>query len=209
DLDFFRALEPLFRQVDSKRMGQACLSRRGQPQRAAVALADEPTQIQAAPPDLRAHKTRDMISALAPVETRPAEDSFAARAQVRTEFGQKARARIRHLAAVLGKDDVPIRDERVGDGDADLAGQVIVAGAGWRSDARRGRDKQVRCRSTPDRPSGQPEWSRARYRPRARRLRPDLQPRPWGTLPPRRPRQQATTVRRAPNQWETTEDGFA
>src|SRR5262249_3005791 len=54
------ALEPLSRQVDSKRIGQACLSRRGQPQRAAVALADEPTQIQAAPPDLRAHKTRDM-----------------------------------------------------------------------------------------------------------------------------------------------------
>ena len=70
-----------------------------------------------------------MISALAPVETGPAEDAFAARAQVGTEFGQKARARIRHLAAVLGKDDVPIGDERVGNGDADLAGQVIVAGA--------------------------------------------------------------------------------
>src|SRR5262249_58321737 len=97
DLDLFRAVEPLARQIDSKRIGQAYLSRRGQPQRAAVALADEPTQTQAAPPDLRAHKTGDMISALAPVETGAAEDAFAARAQVRAEFGQQARARIRHL----------------------------------------------------------------------------------------------------------------
>src|SRR5215469_10538650 len=129
DLDFFRALEALARQVHSKRLGQASLSRRGQPQRAAVTLADEPTQTQTAPPDLRAHKTRDMISALAPVETGSAEDAFAARAQVRAEFGQKARARIRHLAPVLGEDDVSIGDERIGDGDADLAGQVIVASA--------------------------------------------------------------------------------
>src|SRR5262249_17648819 len=129
DPDLFRGVEPLARQVDSKRIGQAYLSPRGQPQRAAVALAHEPTQTQAAPPDLRAHKTRDMKSALAPVETGPAEDAFAACAQVRTEFGQKARARIRHLAPVLGEDDVSVGDERIGDGDADLAGQVIVAGA--------------------------------------------------------------------------------
>src|SRR5262245_64383825 len=70
-----------------------------------------------------------MISALTPVETGPTEDAFAARAQIGTERGQKARASIRHLAPVLGEDDVSIGNERIGDGDADLAGQMIVAGA--------------------------------------------------------------------------------
>src|SRR5262249_51684974 len=71
----------------------------------------------------------DMISALAPVETGAAEDAFAARTQVGAEFGQKASACIRHLPPVFGEDDVSIGDERIGDGDADLAGQMIVAGA--------------------------------------------------------------------------------
>src|SRR4029453_6198405 len=129
DVDLLRALDPLTRQVHAKRVEQACFPRRGQPQRAAVALPDEPTQVQTAMPDLRAHQTGDMISPLAPVETGPTEDAFAARAQIRAERAQKPRAGIRHLAAVLGEDDVSIGDERIGDGDADLAGQVVVAGA--------------------------------------------------------------------------------
>src|SRR5262249_46758668 len=124
-----RAPEPLPRQAPPERIEQARFPSRCQPQRAAVALPDEPAQIQTATPDLRAHKTGDMISALAPVETGSTEDSFAARAQIRAERGEKARARIRHLATVLGEHDVPIGDERIGDGDADLAGQMIVAGA--------------------------------------------------------------------------------
>src|SRR5499433_4122278 len=129
DVDLLRALEPLTRQVHAERVEQAYFPRRGQPQRAAVALPDEPTQVQIAMPDLRAHQTGDMISALAPVETGSTEDALAAQTQIRTERGQKARAGIRHLAAVLGEDDVSIGDERIGDGDADLAGQMIVAGA--------------------------------------------------------------------------------
>src|SRR5262245_42548203 len=70
-----------------------------------------------------------MISALAPVETGAAEDAFAARAQVGAESVLKASAGTRHLAPVFGEDDVSIGDERIGDGDADLAGQMIVAGA--------------------------------------------------------------------------------
>src|SRR5262249_20553200 len=123
DVDLLRALEPLTRQVHAERVEQACFHSRGQTQRAAVARQYEQTKIQTAMPDLRAHQTGDMISALAPVETGSTEDAFAARAQIRTERGQKARAGIRHLAAVLGEDDVSVGDERVGDGDADLAGQ--------------------------------------------------------------------------------------
>src|SRR5262249_48103993 len=129
DVDLLRALEPLTRQVHAERVEQACFPRRGQPQRAAVALPDEPTQVQTATPDLRADQTGDMISALAPVETGSTEDTFAARAQIRAERAQKARAGIRHLTAVLGEDDVSIGDERIGDGEADLAGEMIVAGA--------------------------------------------------------------------------------
>src|SRR5262245_18143495 len=129
DVDLLRALEPLTRQVHAERVEQACFPRRGQPQRAAVALPDEPTQVQTAMTDLRAHQTGDMISALAPVETGSTEDTLTARAQVRAERGEKARAGMRHLAAVLGEHDVSIGDERIGDGVADLAGQMIVAGA--------------------------------------------------------------------------------
>src|SRR5262249_8740873 len=129
DVDLLRALEPLTRQVHAERVEQACFPRRCQPQLAAAALPDEPTQVQTATPDLLADQTGDMISALAPVETGSTEDAFAARAQIRTERAQKARAGIRHLAAVLGEDDVSIGDERIGDGDADPAGQMIVAGA--------------------------------------------------------------------------------
>src|SRR5262249_45518424 len=129
DVDLLRALEPPTGEVHAERVEQAYFPRRGQPQRAAVALPDEPAQVQTAMPDLRAHQTGDMISALAPVETGSTEDSLAARPQVRAERGQKSRARIRHLAAVLGEHDVPIGDERIGDGDADLTGQMIVAGA--------------------------------------------------------------------------------
>src|SRR5262249_56120992 len=126
DVDLLRALEPLTRQVHAERVERAGFRRRGQPQRAAVALPDEPTQVQTAMPDLRAHQTGDMISALAPVETGSTEDTFAARAQIRTERAQKARAGIRHLATVLSEDDVSIADDPVGDADADLPAQMIL-----------------------------------------------------------------------------------
>ena len=70
-----------------------------------------------------------MIPPLAPIKTRSTEDSLAARAQVRAEGGQEACTGLRHLAPIVGKHDVPVGDERIGDGNADLAGQVIVAGA--------------------------------------------------------------------------------
>ena len=70
-----------------------------------------------------------MISTLAPVETGATEDSFAVRAQVRTEPRQKAHPRLRHLATVVGEDDVSIGHERVSDGHANLPSQMIVAGA--------------------------------------------------------------------------------
>src|SRR5262245_15598035 len=51
------------------------------------------------------------------------------RAQGRTAYAQKTRARTGHLAAAFCEDEVPVGAERIGYGDADLAGQVIVAAA--------------------------------------------------------------------------------
>src|SRR5262245_63639774 len=108
------------REVHSESIGQACFAGCGQPQRATVALPHQPTQIQTATPDLRAHKTRNVISALAPIETGSTEDSFAARVQIRAEPGQKAHTRIRHLAAVLAENNVAIGDEQIGRAQSEL-----------------------------------------------------------------------------------------
>ena len=94
-----------------------------------VALPGEPAERETAAPNLRAHQAGDVVAALAPIETGPAKDAFAARAELRAEPGQEARAGVRHLAAVLAQDDVAVGDERVRDRDADLAGQMVVTGA--------------------------------------------------------------------------------
>src|SRR5215831_16292594 len=110
------------REVYSESVEQPCPAHRGQAQRAAVALALEPTELETATPDFRADKTGDMRPALAPVETGPAEHALAPCIQVGPEFGQKPGARRRQLTAILGQDDVSAGDERVGDGDAHLSG---------------------------------------------------------------------------------------
>ena len=98
---------------------------------AAIALAREPAELQAAAADLRAHMPGDVIAPLAPIE--------AGRQKIRllpgfgtsdsAECAQESRPGVRDFAAVLGEHDVASRGERVGDRDADPAGQMIVAGA--------------------------------------------------------------------------------
>ena len=236
-------------QVDTESIEQPRPAGRGQPQRAGIALAREPAEREAAAPDLRAHQTGDVIAALAPIEAGPAEDAFAARAAARrrSRSGSARRRPSPRRRRRRGRCE-PLATSASAIGDADLAGQVVVAGAreaqrlvtdgarliarrhldgGDRDDAfehprhqRRGdaviaiapllgdgdqprldqldqvlaggraRDAgeitRARCRSAPGRPSGQPEWSRARCPRRAPRPRPDLRRQPWRTLPPRR-----------------------
>src|ERR1700733_14063819 len=71
-----------------------------------------------------------MITALAPVETRLAENPPRPRRQISAERGKETPARRRDLTAFIGEHDVPHGHKCIGNGDADLASQMIVATSG-------------------------------------------------------------------------------
>ena len=71
-----------------------------------------------------------MITTLAPVETRLAENPPGPRAQISAERSKETPARRRDLTAFIGEYDVPHGHECVGNGDAYLDSQVIVATSG-------------------------------------------------------------------------------
>ena len=72
-----------------------------------------------------------MITTLAPVETRLAENPPGPRAQISAERGKETPARRRDLTTFIGKYDVPHGHKCIGNNsDSDLAGQVIVATPG-------------------------------------------------------------------------------
>ena len=101
---------------------------RGELQRPRVGLPHEPTQLQAPPPDRGADNAGQVIAALAPIETWPAKNSPRPGLcrQVRTEAGQKVRARLRQLAAIVGENDMAFGNERVRDSDPEMAGQSVT-----------------------------------------------------------------------------------
>ena len=72
----------------------------------------------------------EVITTLAPVETRLAENPPSPRPQISAERGKETHARRRDLTAFIGEYDVPHGHKRIGNGDAHLAGQVIVAISG-------------------------------------------------------------------------------
>src|SRR5215475_13603556 len=71
-----------------------------------------------------------VITTLAPVETRLAENPPSPRPQINAERGKEAPARRRDLTAFIGEHDVPHGHKRIGNSDSDLASQVIVATSG-------------------------------------------------------------------------------
>jgi hypothetical protein len=71
-----------------------------------------------------------MITALAPVETRLAENPPRARRQISAECGKETPARRRDLTAFIGKYNVPHGHKCIGNCDSYLASQVIVATSG-------------------------------------------------------------------------------
>src|SRR5262249_36132536 len=117
------------RELDAEHVGEPGFAGRRQPHRAAVALAHEPAELQAAAPDRRADEAGDVMAALAPVEAGAAEDALAARRQIGAEAGEEGSARRRQLAAVLAEHDMAAGGERGGYGNGDLAGEMVVAGA--------------------------------------------------------------------------------
>src|SRR4030081_1737850 len=75
-------------------------------------------------------KSLEVITTLAPVETRLAENPPSPRRQISAERGQEAPARRRDLTAFIGEYEVPHGHKRIGNSDSDMAGQVIVATSG-------------------------------------------------------------------------------
>jgi hypothetical protein len=71
-----------------------------------------------------------VITTLAPVETRLAENPPRPRPQISTELGKEMPARRRDLTAFIGEYDVPHGNKRIGNGDSHLPSQVIVATSG-------------------------------------------------------------------------------
>ena len=71
-----------------------------------------------------------MITTLAPIETGLAENPPGPRPQINAEPGKETLARRRDLTAFIGEYDVSHGHKCIGDSDAYLASQVIVATSG-------------------------------------------------------------------------------
>ena len=72
----------------------------------------------------------EVITTLAPVETRLAENPPSPRRQINAERRKETRTRSRDLTAFIGEYDMPLSHECIGNSDSYLAGQVIVATSG-------------------------------------------------------------------------------
>ena len=99
-------------------------------ERSATRHAFEPSELQETIQNSSSDESLDVITALAPIEARLAENSPRPRPQISAERGQETRTRRRDLAAFVGKHDVPHGRKCIGDSDPQLAGQVIVATSG-------------------------------------------------------------------------------
>src|SRR5262249_19501818 len=119
-------------QLNTESLGQAAASFGRQPQRAGIAHAGEPSALEAAAANLGADETREMVAPLAPIEARPAIDAAALRfRQGRgTEALKQPGTAVGQLAAIVADDHVPCGLQSIGDGDAERARDVIVAGTG-------------------------------------------------------------------------------
>src|SRR5262249_53031890 len=72
----------------------------------------------------------EVITTLAPVETRLAENPPSPRCQINAERGKETLARRRDLSAFIGECDVPHGHKGVGNSHSYLASQVVVATSG-------------------------------------------------------------------------------
>ena len=72
----------------------------------------------------------EVITTLAPVETRLAENPPSPRPQINAEPGKETLARRRDLTAFIGEYDVPHGHKCIGNSDSYLASQVIIATSG-------------------------------------------------------------------------------
>src|SRR5205085_8806268 len=96
----------------------------GDRQRAGVAQAGDPAQLEAPPGQRRADRTRQMRAAFAPVEAGSAESPFPVTVlmQLDAEIGKESLTRRGHYPAVLTKQHISALDERIGQRHAEPPG---------------------------------------------------------------------------------------
>jgi hypothetical protein len=99
-------------------------------ERTAARHTFEPSELQEASQNPSSDKSLEVITTLAPVETRLAENPPSPRRQISAKRGKEMFARRRDLSAFIGEYDVPHSHERIGNSNSYLASQVIVATSG-------------------------------------------------------------------------------
>lgn len=119
-------------ELDMEDFRQACFSRRCESQRAAPRNSLDPSKLQKTAQNGSANEALEVITTLGPVETGLTEHppGTLSRPQVGAQRAQETLARGRQFASVIGQHDMSHRHKRVGDGNAHVAGQVIVATSG-------------------------------------------------------------------------------
>src|SRR5262249_4943524 len=119
-------------EVDTEDSLQPAMSGRRHLDGAFAALLRHPAELEHAATDRGADEARDVISPLAPVEARAAEDSppCAPGIERDPERPEEPFAVRRDGAAILIQQQMPPRRHRVSDGDAEMSGEVVVTGAG-------------------------------------------------------------------------------
>src|SRR5262245_25915892 len=115
---------------DLEDFGQARPSSRRQLECTGARHTFEPSELHETIQNPSSDESLEMITALAPVETRLAENPPGSRPQINAERGKETLARRRDLTAFIGEHDVPHGHKCIGNSDSDLASQVIVATSG-------------------------------------------------------------------------------
>ena len=116
--------------LDLEDFGQARPSGRRQLECTAARQTFEPSELQETIQNPSSDESLEVITTLAPVETRLAKNPPSPRPQVSAERGKETLARRRDLAAIIGEYDVPHSHKCIANGDSHLASQVIVATSG-------------------------------------------------------------------------------
>ena len=116
--------------LDPEGLGQARFSSRRQLECTDARRTFEPSELQQTIQNPGADESLEVVTTLAPVETRLAENPPRPQPQINAERGKETLARRRDLTAFIGEYDVPHGHECVGDSDPDLTSQVIVATSG-------------------------------------------------------------------------------
>jgi len=117
--------------VDSESLAKTTAAFMGDLQRARAWPPPQPAQFETPHAERSAEHTREVRTALAPIQTGATEGPPAPRAvQPRgdAERGQERLARRRHRPAIRAKFHVPARHQRIGDPNAQAPGEVVVAG---------------------------------------------------------------------------------